>query len=341
MTSTKAPAVDPTRAVAIDLAGYVAQREQALGARLIDGVPDYSFSLDRTLRARLSSIPPLRWALRSLPRAFEPIMQHVYTMDGIAVGPDQYPRIHAMGEHCARRLGIGVPRIFLLQSEMMNAMTLACDDVRPSIILSTRITRNLAEDELLAIVGHECGHIHNLHGAYNTLVQLMTNPLARGMINGMSRAGLGIGAIQLVLGLAETALTLFLARWSRCAEVSCDRAGVICAGDPMAMVRGLAKLQTGAEVMLDDINVEAYIRQIETVKATPLRLLELGRTHPYTHKRIEAVRLFTRSDVYRGWLPGAEVAGPPLPIAEVDRACEPLISVWSTEGPGELRERAQ
>ena len=340
MTTTRVITADPTRAVPIDLPGYVAQRERALGKRMIDGVPDYGFSCDRTLRARLSSIPPLRWALRSIPRAVEPLYQHIYIMEGIAVGPDQYPHIHAMGEQCARRLGIGVPRIFVFQSEILNAFTLASDDVRPTIILTTRMTRNFAEDELLAIIGHECGHIHNLHGAYNTLVQLMTNPLAQGMISGMSRAGLSIGAIQLVLGLAETALSLFLARWSRCAEVSCDRAGVICAGDPMPMVRALAKLQTGAEVMLDDFNVDAYIRQLETVKSTPLRLLELGRTHPYTHKRIEAVRLFTRSDVYRAWVPDAEVAGSPMPIAEVDRACEPLISVWSIEGAGELREAA-
>jgi hypothetical protein len=112
--------------------------------------------------------------------------------------------------------------------------------------------------------------------------------------------------------------------------VTCDRAGAICAGDPAAMVHALAKLQTGGEDALDDINIDAYVRQLSSVKATPLRLMEIGRTHPLTHKRIEAVRLFASSDVFRSWCPDATSEGADRTIVDVDMACEPLIRVWDS-----------
>ena len=49
-------------------------------------------------------------------------------MQMIAVGPRQFPEIHSLGEACARRLGIGIPQIFVFPSPDLNAYTYATDD---------------------------------------------------------------------------------------------------------------------------------------------------------------------------------------------------------------------
>ncbi|KFB68139.1 M48 family metallopeptidase [Candidatus Accumulibacter vicinus] len=326
---------DPTLALPIDFEAYVEQRERQQQRHLVEGIPDYSFSLDRRLRARLTAIAPIRWATRALVHHLEPIYQHLYTMQGVAVGPNQYPEIHALGEKCAERLGIGVPRIFVVFSPEPNAMTLASDDTRPSILLTTGLVRALSEAELLAVIGHECGHIHNLHGAFHALAELVSNPLARALLSALTAAGVAAGLLRLVTGLLQTSMVLFLARWSRCAEVTCDRAGAICANDARMMMSALARIQTGGEESLRGIDLDTYVRQVSVVKKTPVRLLELGDTHPLAHKRVEAVRLFSESDVYRSWC--ASDAPATRLISEVDADCEALIRVWDTHSAAERK----
>jgi len=319
---------DPTLALPVDFQAYVEQRERQQQRHLVDGIPDYGFSLDRKLRAHLTAVASIRWATRALVRHLEPLYQHLHTMQGVAVGPSQYPEIHALGQQCAERLGIGVPRIFVIFSPEPNAMTLAADDARPSIVLTTGLVRALETAELLAVIGHECGHIHNLHGAFHALAELVGNPLARGILATLSAAGVATGLLRLLAGVLQTSVVLFLARWSRCAEVTCDRAGAICAGDARMMMSALARIQTGGERALQAMDLDAYVRQARAVGKTPVRLLELGSTHPVAYKRIEAARLFAESDVYHSWCANDALAV--RPISEVDAECEALIRVWNT-----------
>src|ERR1043166_3373895 len=326
---------DPTRRLPIDLAGYVALRERSQIQHLVDGVPDYGFSLDRQLRQKLSAIPALRWALRTISHSLEPACQQIFSTEGVAVGPDQYPEIHAMGEQCARLVRICIPRIFISSDAKLNAMTLASDNAKPSIIITSSLVQILEERELLAVIGHECGHVHNLHGSYNTLAELLTNPLARDILATLDEVGGGTGFVGMGAQIVQTSITLFTARWSRCAEVTCDRAGAICAGDSAAMANALAKLQTGGDAVFGNFNLDAYMRQIQSVQATSLGLGELTKTHPLAQRRIAAVLLFANSDVFQSWCPNAPVNGATRALSAVDADGEPLISVWGDHPAGQ------
>lgn len=332
---------DPTATISIDLPGYIANRAREQGQHLVSGVPNYSFSLDNKLRRNLSTMQPLRGLAKLLVRVHEPFFQQLKMMNAIAVSPSQYPELFAIGERCARRLGIGVPRIFVEFSELPNAYTFASDDVRPSIVVTTRLLRSLKDDEMLGVIGHECGHIHNLHVAYNTLVVVMS----QGGTNAVLRGGILWGAsAALVNGLAQVAglgVQLFLLRWSRCAEITCDRAGAICAGSVAPMIRALVKLKTGGEAQLTEIDVDHYVRQLEVVKSTPLRLVELLHSHPLTQKRIEALRLFNNSEMLVAWRPELRSGGPVRSQRELDERCEALVRIWDnrrsyTEGEGDF-----
>ena len=122
-------------------------------------------------------------------------------------------------------------------------------------------------------------------------------------------------------------LRLFMLEWSRAAEITCDRAGAICAGGVMPMMTALAKLKTGGEQSLSGINVEEYVRQFDQAGATPLKLAEFLQTHPLTQKRIAALKVFEEGDVLRSWLPHLDTGVPARRRQDVDRACEAIVKV--------------
>ena len=83
-----------------------------------------------------------------------------------------------------------------------------------TVTLLSPLVSMLKEEELLAVIGHEMGHIKCGHMANKTLVSYLAGFGAE-----------GIGAYIPVLGpLAMQGLMVPLAHWSRMAEISCDRA---------------------------------------------------------------------------------------------------------------------
>lgn len=324
--------MNPTERIVIDLPGYIELRSRKRTEHLVDGTPDYSFSLDNQLRRRLSSIPPLRLLARFLSRSAEPLMQQFNMMRMVAVGPAQLPEVFEMGQACAATLGIGVPRIFVEPSDTVNAYTYATDDIKPSIVITSRLLRALEPDELMAVIGHECGHIHNLHMAYNTIVVLMANSGAKLLLVGAAARGVSLPLLRQLATFSRLGIGLAMQRWSRCAEVTSDRAGAICAGSTDAMIRALLKIATAGEIDLKHLDVDAYLRQLESVKSTLVRLSELESSHPIIPKRIQALRYFARSEPFLRWRPELRGAEPTLTHELLDRACEPLISVLSADG---------
>ena len=268
-------------------------------------------------------IKPLHGLARAAAGYTVTIQRQLMQMEAVAVGPRQYPEIHAIGEDCARRLGIGVPQIFVKFDVTPNAYTLATDECGDMIVLHTSLVEMMSLEELRFIIGHESGHIHNQHVVYNTMVELITNPALTTMVERIPGAFLPIVLLRSTLGL-------FLMAWSRCAEVTADRSGLICSGNIEAARYALAKLQTGGGETLKQVNLDEYVRQIEAIQATPVRLTELNMSHPITAKRIEALRLFDQSEALYSWRPEMRRDGPGRSLADVDDQCEAFISVLSS-----------
>lgn len=321
--------INPTTSINLNFSNYLVSREKDLSSHQIDGVPDYGFSLDQTLRQQLTAMGPVRAFTQSLVSLLVPISKQIQQMKAVAVGPKQYPEIYELGEDCSRRLGIGVPQIFVKYSPLIEGYTYATDDIAPMIVLSSGLVEAFEPEELKFVIGHECGHIHNLHGVYNTAVELITNPLAGIILHSIP----GGDSLRLML---QGGMMLFFMRWSRCAEVTCDRAGLICCGDLEVAQIALAKLATGGVSRLKGINIQEFLNQIQKVQSTPVRLLELTQTHPIIPKRIEAVRLFADCDVFYSWHRELPISTPTRSKQELDELCEQFISVlnqgYQTQG---------
>jgi Zn-dependent protease with chaperone function len=313
--------MNPTTQIDLDFPQFVGRREEGSRRHLKGSVTDYCFSLDLKMRQRLSAMKPLEFAAKSLMSMQMQMQKHIMSLRGVVVGPKQFPGIYAIAQDCAERLGIGIPQVFILYNPVMNAYTLASEESGDMIVLHSAIVETLTDEELRFVIGHECGHIHNLHSVYNGLGQILTNASLIQIANAIPGAGL-------LIALLRTSAGLFLNSWFRCAEATSDRAGLICCGDLDTARYALAKLATGGGQVLKNINLDEYVKQLETDQSTPLRLWEATIDHPITSKRIAMIKIFRRCEVLFSWRPEMRGDAPALSKEATDYQCEQIASVF-------------
>ncbi len=264
----------------------------------------YAYSADVAMMRSFSRVSAVEHAASALVRTNKELMRGQLLGQGVKVGARQFHSIQKVAEHCARTLTVPVPQIYVLNSPVVNAYTFGTDD-QSFIVLHSALVDSLSESELTFVIGHETGHIQNKHVVYGTVLILLTQ---------MASAFGGF--------FVEPAL-LPLRAWFRRAEITCDRAGLLCARDVEAGTKSFMKLAVGSSRLFAEMDVEAYVEQLEESRGTIGRYLEAFATHPYLPKRIEALRAFAESEIYRSSI--GEAGG--LPIDDVDVKTSRIIRI--------------
>ncbi len=314
--------INPTEAVSVDFTEYVREKKERMKPHMQGGIPDYAYGSDCVLRQKLRAVPGFYPLAKMITNTYVPRMKQQINLDGLKVGPSQFPDVYEIAADCARRLGIGVPDIYIRNSPSeINAFAYATEDDAPLIEITSALLERVTPGELRAVIGHECGHIHNAHGIYNTAAQIVLNSMQ-----------VAIPGVQQLLAMVSAPLRWAFMAWQRAAEVTCDRAGVICSEDPQDGVMLQAKLMSGAAFNHSEINLEPIMKQYDTLRETPVRLLELEYTHPLSIRRIFAIKEFLGSELLYTWRPEWKTPGMRLiDKQELDARCEKYISVSKSE----------
>jgi Zn-dependent protease with chaperone function len=290
--------------MSIDFGEYIARRKTGfVGDR---GGDQYAFSGDLKLLKTMRTLKPIELAVSSTVRLGKGVMAGDLLGTAVKVGPNQYPRVYNIAKSCADTLGIPMPMVFVNgRIDQVNAMAMGTD--KESMILIHAVTlEHLTDDELKFVIGHECGHIQNGHMVYLTAMRLLAQ------------------VASALLGWFVQPALIALQGWSRAAEITCDRAGLLCCGDLDVGQRAFLKLVTGSKTLFDEINIDQFLDQLREGRAGIGRAAELTKSHPYLTKRIEALRVFAQSEVFRQsvGLPGGQT------LADVDKAVEEIVKVW-------------
>lgn len=267
----------------------------------------YAYSADVTMLRSFQRLRPVEYAATALVRTNRELLRGDLLGKGVRVGPKQFPSLHKLVTHCANALSVGVPHVYVVNSPVVNAYTFGTDD-ESFIVLHSALVDTMTEAELLFVIGHETGHIQNKHVVYGTALQVLTQ-----------------GA-QVVLGFLVEPALMALRAWYRRAEITCDRAGLLCSKDIDAGVKSFMKLAVGSSRLYGEMNVEAYLEQLEESRGSVGRYLEAFSTHPYLPKRIQALRLFSESAIYRESM---GLAGG-LDIEAVDEQTSQIIRIDGT-----------
>ena len=90
-----------------------------------------------------------------------------------------------------------------------------------------------------------------------------------------------------------------LKAWQRRAEITCDRAGMMCSRSAEVSQRAITKLALGSRKLYDEFNLEAFLEQYEEGKDGIGKYMEAFATHPYLPKRVLAMRVFAESALYQ------------------------------------------
>lgn len=293
-------------AIDFDFARYIAHRRGEVEQRARDGSA-YAYSGERKVRRTLGSARPVIMALEGTTRLWKNVAKTELLGTAIRATDQQYPRVSAATRSAAQVLRMDAPPVYVVpSSSSIRAQTLGTND-DAYIVVNAQIQEQLTDRELLTLIGHELGHIQNNHVLYTTALHYLTN-----------------AAVMFVRWAVQPAV-MTLQAWSRRAEITCDRAALLCTQDLDTALSALIKLGLGVEGA-GQIDIQAYLDQLPETRRGVGRYAELFRSHPYLPKRIQALRLFAGSSFYKAFT-GADVTGAPS-AADVDNQVAEILSVF-------------
>lgn len=274
-----------------------------------DEATRYAYSADVTMLKGFQKVRPVELAAAATVRTFKKMMKNQLLGTMVKVSPRQFPSIYKIAEHCAQTLTVPVPQVYIANSPVINAYTFGTDE-ESFIVLHSALIDHFNEDELKFVIGHETGHIQNKHVVYGTALRVLTQT-----------AGIFLAWIVQPAVLA-------LSAWSRRAEITCDRAGLLCCGSLDAACNSFLKLATGSHKLYAEMSFDAYMEQFEEGQSGAGRIQEAFASHPYIPKRAKALQVFADSALYREAM-GFGRGG--LDMEDVDEKTSEIIQIVTKE----------
>jgi Zn-dependent protease with chaperone function len=264
----------------LDFDGFVARKRGERAGGPDEGGHDYAYVSDRQTRAAFNRVKPVDLAVASTVRMFKSVWRNELLGNAVKVSDRQFPRIANIAKQCADTLQIAVPTVYIVNSPNLNAATYGTND-DSFVMVHSALVDHYSDEELLTVIGHECGHIHNSHVVYLTALHYLTQM-----------------ASVFVRWIVHPA-TLALRAWSRRAEITCDRAGMLCAKSDTVAQRSITKLALGSKKLYEEFNLDAFLEQYDEGKNGMGKYMELFASHPWLPKRVLAMRVFAESELYR------------------------------------------
>src|SRR5215831_4558367 len=212
---------------------------------------------------------------------------------------EQLPRVYRVVEQLTQRVGLPMPKIYLIPTDSPNAFATGRNPKHAAVAVTEGILRLLDDEELEGVLAHELGHVRNR----DILISSVAATLA-GAITMLARFEFWFGGRDdrdrgggiLTLILAPIAAMLIQLAVSRAREYEADATGAHFTHNPYALARALQKLDATSKripMMAPASTAHLFIVQ----PFTGASLANLFSTHPPIPKRIE--RLIGRPAEYQ------------------------------------------
>ena len=213
----------------------------------------YVHPLDRQALQSLRKIPGVDIILKKLiSLTYERMYRVAFKANSIRVGKQQYASLDAKLDVVCQTLGMKKPELFVSVTDMggvaVNAFTTGVEE--PFVVIYAGLIERLSEEEILAVLAHEMGHIHCQHLLYKAAADTLVLLLA-GVIMKTPMAS--------ILGTIAWPVQMALLMWRHKSELSCDRTALLVTQDERVVMSALTKMSGG--VLNDELSLDAFIEQ--------------------------------------------------------------------------------
>jgi uncharacterized tellurite resistance protein B-like protein len=202
---------------------------------------------------------------------------------------------------------------YVYEDARQNASCMDFGDGNMFLMFSSSMLEKMGERELLFVIGHEFGHEFYNH---------VSVPVG--------------GMLQRIRDIpAEKALKLL--SWSRRAEISADRVGLLCCQDLHASTTAFIKLSCGLTEPLVQFNTDDYVSQMRDIRELSQSVHDVQdwySSHPFNPLRVVALNLFWESDLLTELL-GLSPAT--MSAKEADERIDGLLKFMEPELAGESK----
>lgn len=251
---------------------------------------DFIHPEDAAALRQMESIPGFVALVKKiLAIGIENLQYGVNMASTIRLSERQLPKIYRHLPPICQRLGIAEPEFYLQMDPNPNAWTMG--DTRIYIVVTSGLLEMMSDEELDAILAHECGHVLCRHVLYHTVAQWISSGLAN----------LGI------LGTLATPVQYALLYWYRKSELSADRAASIITS-PEVVASTMARLSGGPKSITSQINLKEWASQADEYdkiqnnglwnKTLQLAVIA-GLDHPFSAVRVREILKWGESEQYR------------------------------------------
>ena len=218
-----------------------------------------------------------------------------YTGSNLKVAKDNYPKIYEYLEYACQILDmLTIPDLYIQWGYGINAFTVGSEN--PIIVLNSGLIDLCDDDEIMFIIGHECGHIKSNHMLYHMMAQVI-NVVIDSIPGG---------------NLIAAPLQYALYYWNRMSEFTADRAGLLCCQNKEAAIRAFMKMAGMPIKEFEYMNYDSFIKQASEFKSLDydslnkvIKFISIAdASHPWTVMRAAELLNWINAGEYSKYVQG-------------------------------------
>ena len=207
--------------------------------------------------------------------------------------PEVYRRVAPIVRNLTQRMGLPMPKLWLIPEESPNAFATGRNPSHASVAFTAGILQLMNDNEIEGVVAHELGHVLHrdiLISSVAAMIAAAITMLARMAFwfgprgdSDDNRGSMWGGLFMMIL--APIAAMIIQMAISRSREYDADAASAKYVGSPYPLINGLQKLDTWSKrIPMDASPATAHMFIIKPF--TGESIMRLFSTHPSTEDRI-------------------------------------------------------
>lgn len=212
--------------------------------------------------------------------------------------PEIYRRIAPMTQRLAERMGIPMPKLWVIPEQAPNAFATGRNPANSSVAVTYGLLELMDEREVEAVIAHELGHILNRDILISSIAATFATAITfvgrmAFFFGGRSSddeegGGSLLGGLVMMM-VAPIAAVLIQMAISRTREFGADAAAAKYTRDPNAMIAALQRLEGYSKrIPMDASPATSHMYIIKPLSGQSM--MRLFSTHPATEERIARLR---------------------------------------------------